>query len=330
VIRWARACCAGLPATSRCSVLACSGRAVWAGLPRLQEALLAGDDEPAHAGLQVDDQPLQLVGGGQHLFGVPGAPFGLAQVKDRHQQHREGGADDQRQQAAGDHHAAGQPASRLGLPAANDPSRPNGAPVGRTLHRRPCGGDRRIGLRLGSAVDAPLGGPALRDHIATSAWTSLRHSMLRFLAGGRPPPAPTGIIAAAGASVTVTRGRRLAACSSSQDIAAATEVGPSVAEDRQVEPAEALGVGEDVGDNPPAPDREAEGDTRPAARRPHGSGDAVDECRSCEPGTPRERAASPSSRWPPGRCVRPLAATPHPARAPGFAPAHSQACSVLR
>jgi hypothetical protein len=85
-------------------------------LPRLQEALLAGDDEPALAGLQVHDEPLELVRGRQHLLGVPGERFRVAQVGDRDQQHREGGGDDEREHAACDDHAAGQPAGhgRLG------------------------------------------------------------------------------------------------------------------------------------------------------------------------------------------------------------------------
>lgn len=37
------------------------------------------------------------------------------------------------------------------------------------------------------------------------------------------------------------------------------------------------------------------------------------------------RSSSPSSRLPPGLCVRRLAATSRPAKAPGFSPDHSQA-----
>ena len=50
--------------------------------PRVQEAIFLGDGEPALAGLHVDDQPLQPVRRGQHLLGVLGEPFGVAQVGD--------------------------------------------------------------------------------------------------------------------------------------------------------------------------------------------------------------------------------------------------------
>jgi hypothetical protein len=83
--------------------------------PGVQEPFLAGDHEPPLAGLDVDDQPLQLVGGGQHLLRVQGQPLRGPEILDRHQQHREGGADDEREQAARDDHAAGQPAAHLNL-----------------------------------------------------------------------------------------------------------------------------------------------------------------------------------------------------------------------
>ena len=88
------------------------------GLPGLQEALVAGDDVPAKAGLGVDDEPLEPVRGRQHLLGMPRAIRRLAEIGDREQQHREGGGDDERQQAARDDHATGQPSLHVGLPFA--------------------------------------------------------------------------------------------------------------------------------------------------------------------------------------------------------------------
>jgi len=77
--------------------------------PRLQEPFVPGDDEPPLGRLQVDDLPLEHVGDLQHLLGLAGAAFQGAQVGHRGQQHREGGADQQREQPAGDQHATGQP-----------------------------------------------------------------------------------------------------------------------------------------------------------------------------------------------------------------------------
>jgi hypothetical protein len=84
--------------------------------PRVQEAVLAGDDEPALGGLQVDDPPLQQVGDLQDLLGLAGASLQGAQVGHRGQQDREGGADQQREQPTGDQHATGQPAPALRCP----------------------------------------------------------------------------------------------------------------------------------------------------------------------------------------------------------------------
>jgi hypothetical protein len=81
------------------------------GPPWLQEGLLPGEEEAALPGLHVHHQPLQLVRGGQHLLGAPGALFRGAHVLDGAEQHRERGADDEREQAARDDHAAGQPAT---------------------------------------------------------------------------------------------------------------------------------------------------------------------------------------------------------------------------
>ena len=70
----------------------------------------AGDDEPALAGLGVDDEPLEPVGQDQDLVGLPRAPLRGAQVGDRGEQHGESGADDQREHGARCDHPAGQPA----------------------------------------------------------------------------------------------------------------------------------------------------------------------------------------------------------------------------
>jgi hypothetical protein len=60
----------------------------------------------------------------------------------------------------------------------------------------------------------------------------------------------------------------------------------SVAEDRQVELAKALGVGEYLDfDDLPARDREAKDDSRPSTRSPHGSHGSVHQRHSCGPGT---------------------------------------------
>jgi hypothetical protein len=64
--------------------------------------------------------------------------------------------------------------------------------------------------------------------------------MLRSIASGRAAGL-AGIIAAAGGHVIVTRERKLAACSSSQDTARRTGGRLVSRRDRQVEPAEALG-----------------------------------------------------------------------------------------
>jgi hypothetical protein len=70
---------------------------------------------------------------------------------------------------------------------------------------------------------------------------------------------------------------------------AATYVGSAVVEDRQVELAEALVVGDQVNfDDLAARDREAEYAPRPPARSPHESHGSVHERRLCGPGTPRE------------------------------------------
>ncbi len=63
----------------------------------------------------------------------------------------------------------------------------------------------------------------------------------------------------------------------------------SVVEDRQIELAEACGVGEYVDfDDLPARDREAEYDTRSSAGSPHGPSGSVHECQLSGPGTPQE------------------------------------------
>jgi hypothetical protein len=70
-------------------------------------------------------------------------------------------------------------------------------------------------------------------------------------------------------------------------IRAATKAGPSV-EDRQVELADALRVGDQVDlDDLPASDREAEDDTRRSARSTDQTRGSIHQRRSCRPGTPR-------------------------------------------
>jgi hypothetical protein len=65
-------------------------------------------------------------------------------------------------------------------------------------------------------------------------------------------------------------------------------LGASFVEHRQVEPAEAGWVGEEVdGDDPAVGNREGEDDARLPAHAPHGAGDAVDQRQ------PRGQGASP-------------------------------------
>jgi hypothetical protein len=86
------------------------GQALAGGVEGLQELLFPGQGEAADAGLQVDHQPLEFVGGGEHLLGVPGGPGGSAQVGDGEQQDGEGGPKDQQEQPARQQHPPGQPA----------------------------------------------------------------------------------------------------------------------------------------------------------------------------------------------------------------------------
>jgi hypothetical protein len=80
-------------------------------LPRLQEALLAGDEEPARAGLEVDHGSLEAVGRDEHLLRGASEPRRLPEIVDRGEQHREGAPDDDDQQAARDRRPADQSGS---------------------------------------------------------------------------------------------------------------------------------------------------------------------------------------------------------------------------
>jgi hypothetical protein len=89
------------------------------GLPWLEEVLATGDDEPTDAGLGIDHKPLEPVGDHEHLFGTPGSLFHPVQVDDRQHQDRKRRGDDDREQAARDDGAPGQPASHLWTVADN-------------------------------------------------------------------------------------------------------------------------------------------------------------------------------------------------------------------
>jgi hypothetical protein len=104
--------------------------------PRRQESLLPGDRVAAHARLQVHHQPLELVGSDQHLLGAGGPPLLGAKLDDRDQQRREGRANHQREQAAGDHHASGQSTTHAESPLRQP------RPAGR--HADPRAGGRRV------------------------------------------------------------------------------------------------------------------------------------------------------------------------------------------
>ena len=52
-------------------------------LPRLQEAPLPGDNEPALASLEVDHQSLEPVGDDQNYLGLLGSAFRAAQIRDQ-------------------------------------------------------------------------------------------------------------------------------------------------------------------------------------------------------------------------------------------------------
>ena len=73
-------------------------------------------EDPPLARLGIDDEPLEPVSDHESLFRLPRALFQPAQVDDREEQDRESGADDQREQAARDDHATGQPVPHLEPP----------------------------------------------------------------------------------------------------------------------------------------------------------------------------------------------------------------------
>ena len=89
-----------------------AGKGLLRGLPRLEEALVAGEQEAPLAGLQVDDQPLQRASRHQHLLGVPGQLGRVPLVGQGRDQQRERGADEQREQSACEDDPGREPSSR--------------------------------------------------------------------------------------------------------------------------------------------------------------------------------------------------------------------------
>jgi hypothetical protein len=79
--------------------------------PGLEEALVPGEDEAPLARLEVDDQPLEVVGRDQHPLGVPRQSRRFLLVVDGGQQHGERAAHDQREQTAREDHPGDQPSS---------------------------------------------------------------------------------------------------------------------------------------------------------------------------------------------------------------------------
>ena len=83
------------------------------GGPRLEKRLLAGDDEPAFTGLQVDGAPLQPGGGQEDSLGVNGERGRIPLAIDREQQDHEDGDTQKGEEPARDHHAGGEGGSGL-------------------------------------------------------------------------------------------------------------------------------------------------------------------------------------------------------------------------
>ena len=83
--------------------------------PVFEERLIVGDDEAAFPGLDVHDEPFELVDRGERVRGHGGQPGRFAQVEDRDEQYREGTADGERQRATRAEHASGEPAGHRGL-----------------------------------------------------------------------------------------------------------------------------------------------------------------------------------------------------------------------
>jgi hypothetical protein len=80
--------------------------------PRLEEALVAGEQEAPLARLQVDDQTLERARRHQDPFGVLRQVQGLLLVPQGDEQDTEGAADEQREQPARDDHPGRQASSR--------------------------------------------------------------------------------------------------------------------------------------------------------------------------------------------------------------------------
>ena len=81
------------------------------GRPRLEEALVAGEQEAPLARLQVDDQPLQRAGRHQHQLGVPGQVGCFLLLGHGEEQQRERAADEQREQPAREEDPGREPSS---------------------------------------------------------------------------------------------------------------------------------------------------------------------------------------------------------------------------
>ena len=86
-----------------------SGEVLAGVVPRFEEALFSGDDKAALARLQVDDEPLEPVGGGEHRLGMAGQHGRLAQFGDGEDHDRERAGNEEGEQTAGDDCPAGQP-----------------------------------------------------------------------------------------------------------------------------------------------------------------------------------------------------------------------------
>ncbi|GII36006.1 hypothetical protein Pph01_10090 [Planotetraspora phitsanulokensis] len=78
--------------------------------PRLEEARISGYDEPALAGLKVDDESLDVVRGHQHLSGAPPEVHRLVQTSDRQDEDRKGATDEDQEQCTRDHRTSSESA----------------------------------------------------------------------------------------------------------------------------------------------------------------------------------------------------------------------------
>ena len=79
--------------------------------PRIEKALLAGDDVAAHAGLEVDHELLELICRAELFLRVTRELRRVAEIGDRDEHEHEGHGNDHRQRAAGHDHPEGEPGS---------------------------------------------------------------------------------------------------------------------------------------------------------------------------------------------------------------------------